>query len=119
MGRYTQHAKKRHLSPNQQWAKRYGGGENPKTAAQLFAGFSERLARMGHASYESYLASAHWAEVKERFVHSKRRKACARCGNTDYQLHHRTYKRLGVELLEDLIALCAACHLAEHQRLRT
>jgi hypothetical protein len=53
-----------------------------------------------------YLESPEWHELaeaaKKRFGHR-----CALC-NTDpgLQAHHRTYDRVGGELVEDLTALC-------------
>ncbi len=41
------------------------------------------------------------------------------CGTkTNLHLHHRTYKRLGRERLNDLVPLCKAHHEQAHQRVR-
>jgi|APGre2960657404_1045060.scaffolds.fasta_scaffold07124_1 5-methylcytosine-specific restriction endonuclease McrA len=66
-------------------------------------------------SYREYLSSKRWR--------AKRRKAldhygcvCSRCGSDELlQVHHKTYKRLGHELMSDLEILCRNCHMAEHQ----
>ena len=36
------------------------------------------------------------------------------CGETDVDLHHKTYERIGSELLTDLEPLCRPCHNALH-----
>jgi 5-methylcytosine-specific restriction endonuclease McrA len=42
---------------------------------------------------------------------------CERCGAPADDVHHRTYRRLGVERLEDVEVLCASCHaLADAER---
>lgn len=72
--------------------------------------------------YATYIASAAWRSVRQRWVASKYPKVCARCfkpwGKGDH-LHHRTYKRLGVERLIDLVPLCEPCHQAVHERHRS
>ncbi|MHB8641403.1 MAG: hypothetical protein ACYDA3_00730 [Gaiellaceae bacterium] len=65
--------------------------------------------------YREYLQSPEWrtraAAAKARFGNR-----CALC-NSDGPLeaHHRTYERIGEELPEDLIPLCADCHGAYHR----
>ena len=39
---------------------------------------------------------------------------CRACGATTVDLHHKTYERLGCELLSDLQALCRDCHATAH-----
>lgn len=60
--------------------------------------------------YLEHLKSPEWkalrALVLERANHQ-----CERCGATGtLQVHHRTYARLGYELLDDLQAVCVICH---------
>ena len=38
------------------------------------------------------------------------------CGHPWYQLHHRTYSRLGRENLLDLLPLCRDCHELTHRQ---
>ncbi len=44
--------------------------------------------------------------------------ACERCGDRhnvwQLEFHHKTYERLGHELLEDLEMLCPECHARQH-----
>ena len=68
-------------------------------------------------NYQDYLQSAHWKDVKQRYYRSKFKKECFICGkkNLPLHLHHRTYKRLGKEKLNDLILLCENCHHLLHK----
>ena len=70
-------------------------------------------------SYQVYLQSDHWKDIKKRFYKSKlNKKKCYVCEKRfGLQLHHRTYKRLGKEYLHDLIQLCGVCHLKAHKLL--
>lgn len=66
--------------------------------------------------YDAYMRSMEWQMVKQRWRNDPLRPhACERCGDTPYDLHHRTYARLGRERLSDLEALCRACHQVEHE----
>lgn len=31
-----------------------------------------------------------------------------------FDVHHKTYDRIGDELLDDLVLLCKSCHKAQH-----
>ena len=70
----------------------------------------------GYNSYQEYLQSDHWkqfaADAKERAGNR-----CQLC-NSDGELHthHRTYDRLGEELPEDVVVLCADCHAKFHDK---
>ena len=69
-------------------------------------------------SYQSYLRSPHWKDLRRRFFKSKLfRGRCDVCGNPDVRLsvHHKTYKRLGREWLMDLMAVCDGCHGKVHE----
>jgi hypothetical protein len=70
----------------------------------------EGLARLGHRAYADYLASPRWQELRLRYARSSRPKRCAVCHDPAYQLHHRTYRRLGRERLDDLLPLCRRHH---------
>jgi len=69
-----------------------------------------------YPKYSDYLKSEHWANIKKRYRKSKAPKECVVCGNKKYQLHHRTYKRIGHEHLGDFVALCGRCHHALHRQ---
>lgn len=60
--------------------------------------------------YQRYLASREWALKKEQ-VRKRSRDKCERCKRAPYEAtHHLTYERVGNERLEDLQAVCNACH---------
>lgn len=64
--------------------------------------------------YAEYLTTPHWKrlayEAKER-AHWQ----CALCSSSDrLEAHHRTYVRLGKELVTDLVVLCWRCHSRFH-----
>lgn len=77
--------------------------------------FRVKLKEMGFSSYADYLRSAHWRRIREEYVASKLSERCALCGRDEYQLHHKSYARLGRELLMDFVALCGQCHSALHR----
>jgi len=73
---------------------------------------------MTRNEYATYLRSDHWRAVKQRYRNSKMPKRCLICKNAKYELHHRSYRRLGNERLHDLVPLCRACHQATHDHLK-
>lgn len=72
---------------------------------------------MGFASYGAYLASSWWATNQERwYAQLDEQPACYICdASANLQLHHCAYERLGAEAREDLVVLCAGCHLRVHR----
>lgn len=73
-----------------------------------------KLKSLGHKDYAAYLASPAWAKVKAHY-----RKlvieACGLCGcESQLDLHHMTYERVGEELPADLVWLCRSCHRMVH-----
>jgi hypothetical protein len=64
--------------------------------------------------YAAYLMSPHWQAVKARYRASNLQQSCIVCANPKFELHHRTYVRLGRERLSDLIPLCRAHHEKAH-----
>lgn len=67
--------------------------------------------------YVAYIHSRPWFRLRKR-VFEQRGRQCERCGTAKgiIQVHHKTYKRLGRELLEDLEVLCKRCHEKHHGR---
>lgn len=64
----------------------------------------------------AYLRGPWWAELRQRYAdHPEAPHSCAVCGTPRYQLHHRTYERLGAEHVSDLIALCDQHHHSLHR----
>lgn len=70
-------------------------------------------------SYKNYLQGIHWQSVRKRFRNSKLSKCCYICGTIkNLNLHHKTYKRIGKEKLNDLIYLCQTHHYQTHNLLK-
>lgn len=64
--------------------------------------------------YLTYLESDNW-HTKRQIALDDADHQCAICtSETDLDVHHRTYDRLGDENPEDLIVLCRPCHKAFH-----
>jgi hypothetical protein len=74
-------------------------------------------------SYQSYLHSNHWKNIKARFKKSKLYNSkcfiCERKKNdkdhTNFHIHHRSYINIGKELDRDLVLLCPSCHSDVHK----
>lgn len=64
--------------------------------------------------YAAYIRSSAWRSVKKRYRESRLPQKCLVCGDTQFDLHHRTYKNLGAERLMDLVPLCRKHHEAVH-----
>jgi hypothetical protein len=63
--------------------------------------------------YKEYLASPEWKELADKV--KSRDKCCVLCGRTEQlEAHHRTYERIGVEELDDLVTVCNPCHVLFH-----
>lgn len=88
----------------------------PQTPPHVRARRAERktqLLALGFASYGEYLRSPHWRALRVRYRESDLPQACF-CGESEVQLHHMTYERLGYEALTDLTTLCGPCHAMVH-----
>lgn len=67
------------------------------------------------AQYYKYLQSSQW-KAKRDVAMEMYGRACGLCGSRhDLQVHHRTYKNIFKELMEDLMILCESCHYAHHK----
>lgn len=72
-------------------------------------------AETDQSAYEKYIHSGAWL-LKREEAFATHGRHCNRCGTTArLQVHHKTYERMGTELMEDLEILCFGCH-AEHHR---
>lgn len=68
------------------------------------------MSAINNGDYKTYLASREWAERREA-VRKRSRNKCERCLTAAMQaVHHKTYANVGHEPLEDLQAICNACH---------
>ena len=66
--------------------------------------------------YLAHLASAEWALIR-RLVLERDGRQCLVCNSPDDLVaHHRSYARLGHELLADLATLCRDCHELFHDQ---
>ena len=65
--------------------------------------------------YKEYLKSGEWKFLKDRKL-KQVNYTCEGCGEKHrvLDLHHRTYERIGMELLSDLQVLCRECHDIVH-----
>jgi phage terminase large subunit GpA-like protein len=75
-----------------------------------------RIRNLGFNNYNEYLRSDHWNKIKRKYRMSRKRpQHCWCCGSkNNLQLHHKTYKRLGKEKLNDLLLICDECHSQLH-----
>ena len=89
-------------------------------------GLGYRLNKLGYSSYKEYLSSIHWRFFRKKFYsQSKRVKRmlakrgfvwCEWCKSRDRLcLHHKTYKHLGSEFLDDVVLICQNCHDEVHK----
>ena len=66
-------------------------------------------------NYKNYLRSKKW-KMKRISVLKRAKYRCQLCNNKNrLQVHHRTYKNIGKELLTDLTVLCFGCHNLFHK----
>lgn len=61
------------------------------------------------AWYTAYLQSPDWARLRSQVLARDGYK-CNGCGGVATQAHHLHYRRVGYELLCDLMAVCEDCH---------
>jgi hypothetical protein len=77
------------------------------------------LRLLGFESYQDYLNGGLSEQVRTFWAAEGRLQLCyvGSCGRTDFQLHHRTYRRLGLGLdeLEDLVPVCPDHHYELHK----
>ena len=64
--------------------------------------------------YEKYIMSNEWKAIRNQVLNRDNNlcQGCLACKATE--VHHKTYKRLGNELLLDLISVCRNCHIRLH-----
>lgn len=71
-----------------------------------------------YESYEAYLRSDEWQWKRKAFLSaSDVRFCCEMCADPNIkaaEVHHVTYERLGQKWSDDVICLCAACHMDAH-----
>lgn len=63
--------------------------------------------------YSEYLASPEWKALADKV--KARDKCCVLCSSTkELEAHHRTYERIGIEEMDDLVTVCNPCHALFH-----
>lgn len=70
--------------------------------------------------YKDYLLTNHW-KLKRIEVANREKYTCEICGEYipfGFNIHHKSYKRLGNEKSNDLMFLCEKCHTELHISLR-
>lgn len=75
----------------------------------------ELLSAAGFTDYQEYLKSAHWRAFKATHLRVRSNRLCFVCWKKPVEIHHRTYRRLGSELPEDVVSLCGGCHERLHK----
>ncbi len=81
-----------------------------------FYGLSDFWPEFSKERYTEYVKSDRWKELRE-IVLKRCNHQCQNCLNTKWlQMHHRTYERVGHELLTDLTILCRRCHTRQHRK---
>src|SRR3990167_1154822 len=67
--------------------------------------------------YEEYIKSERWQLVRKQILAFWDNR-CALCySEKRVHVHHRTYERLGFEIMTDLLPLCEGCHQKFHDKL--
>lgn len=75
----------------------------------------KRVTPQDKARYYQYLKSAQWRE-KRKFALEFYGNRCGLCGSRfNLEIHHRSYKNIFKELMEDLMILCETCHKRHHK----
>ncbi len=91
----------------------------PKTNPRLWADLhnpyryrDDNLKAMGFASYQAYLESPLWLDIRARAM-MQAESVCGRCGlGRNLQVHHRAYDpaTLAGTCLDALTVICRRCH---------
>jgi len=75
----------------------------------------ERLAELRAMPYRLYLRTPEWRRTRAAALLRADNACSLNVTHTDsLEVHHRTYERLGAELIMDLVVLCHSCHELHH-----
>lgn len=63
------------------------------------------------SSYQDYLMSRHWKDLKTKWIKEKGKNTCGICkrdlkNSFTFDFHHLTYQRIGNEKLNDITIVC-------------
>lgn len=87
------------------------GHDNAKAAFDWYI----NIGSLKTMPYQNYLKTEHWLNFRKGALERASYK-CQVCNSgSQLQVHHRTYRRRGEELPEDVIVLCDSCHDIFHQ----
>lgn len=88
-----------------------GAGDRPRRWALSYVGRNAVLKQLGFASYQDYLASPLWQEIRQR-VFAQKGRDCYLCGRPACQVHHERYtaKALRGKRTRHLWPICPDCH---------
>jgi restriction endonuclease Mrr len=76
---------------------------------------AERLAELRAMPYRLYLRTPEWRRTRAAALVRADNACSLDVTHTDsLEVHHRTYERLGAELVTDLVVLCHSCHELHH-----
>lgn len=69
------------------------------------------LTVMGYSSYDEYLSSPLWREIRDK-IRARDHGKCRACGGNGSEVHHRAYylQVLEGKALGELVLLCETCH---------
>jgi len=67
-------------------------------------------------NYSEYLQSEHWQSFRKSVLEHYGY-TCQVCNNKGKTVHHRTYKNIGREKINDVVTLCKHCHKTIHKLL--
>lgn len=76
-----------------------------------------KLRSLGINTYQEYLLSTYWKNIKNKMYSSNIPKICLCCGSDKYlNIHHRKYKPRDIDnpIINNYIFLCNKCHSAIH-----
>ncbi len=74
------------------------------------------LKEMGFSTYEEYLNSDHWRQIRAKAAQNPHYKKCNICGSSkNLNLHHTRYTRINGTTLANLVMLCREHHIITHQ----
>lgn len=78
--------------------------------------YKVRAMLLNGMTYEQYLRSDRWAEIKAKAASRPYYKQCLACTSTDrINLHHKNYRFIGTHReMTEIIPLCGDCHKRVH-----
>jgi restriction endonuclease Mrr len=106
------------LVENPRWGTwRLTSAANPPIATAVEKPVSvERLAALREMPYRLYLRTPEWRRTRAAALLRAGDACSLDVTHTDnLEVHHRTYERLGAELVTDLAVLCHTCHGLYHE----